>query len=488
MPSDSAVDVVYVLGSGSKWYNNEIRYSIRSIQQNLSGYRKIFVVGADPGFLTGVIHVPCNDIYRGNADGNIIHKILHLIKTTGNQLTDEFVFMSDDQFFLMPFDARDLKLYYCVDMAQVPDTYFPNLTWRNRLKHTRDYLIAGGKTAYNFDVHIPVLFNKELFSAIFSSCNYATGAGYTIVSVYANNLQNGVPVKLSGEKAEFFRPMSLADINYFAQSATFLAINDSGLNPSMKEFLENQFPKPSIYETMIPLTEKSQEIYCWLDDPSRTFDAGVALYLRYGINRYLKISFTHAGDTVHNRTRLVTALCAISGYPYLKGLSVKNDFVSKINAPVVPTNTSDSDKEPVEFVNGSYRIKKHPTVNYDKLPQELKVKFDENIRLNREISSNHAVMAGSSDQQQRSDLLKRNEELLKVKHENWDAIDNHLATAPKDSNNEVVDTAQAVDHQKKITAARSYISRNKASKDPKIQQKVQSRIQELKSYGITVKT
>jgi len=480
--------VVYVLGSGSKWHNNEIRYSIRSIQQNLSGYRKIFIVGSDPGFLTGVIHVPCYDIYRGNADANIIHKILHLIKTTGDQLTDEFVFMSDDQFFLKQVRASDLKLYYSLDMTQVQASYFPNLTWRNRLKRTRDALMAEGKTAYNCDVHIPVLFNKDHFSAVFSSYDYATGLGYTIVSLYANNIPDVSPAKLSGEKAEFFRPMSQTDIDQLTRSATFLAINDNGLNASMKEFLENQFPKPSKYEIMIPLTAKSQEIYSWLDDPSRSFDAGVALYLRYGINRYLKITFTHAGDTVHNRTRLVTALCAISGYPYLKGLSVKNDFVSKINAPPVPAVSSLSDHEPVEFLKGSYRIKKHPTVNYDKLPQDLKVKFDDNIRLNREISSNHAVMAGSPDQQERSDLLNRNEELLKAKQENWDAIDSYLATAPKDSNNEIVDTAQAMDIQKKITAARSYISRNKASVDPKIQEKVQSRIQELKSYGITVKT
>ena len=39
----SKIDVVYVLGTGSKWHNNEIRFSLRALEKNLRDYRHIYV-------------------------------------------------------------------------------------------------------------------------------------------------------------------------------------------------------------------------------------------------------------------------------------------------------------------------------------------------------------------------------------------------------------------------------------------------------------
>ena len=39
------MDVVYILGKGSVWKDNEIRYSLRSIEKHLTGFDRVFIVG-----------------------------------------------------------------------------------------------------------------------------------------------------------------------------------------------------------------------------------------------------------------------------------------------------------------------------------------------------------------------------------------------------------------------------------------------------------
>lgn len=487
MSDTTEMDVVYVLGSGSKWQNNEIRYSIRSVQKYLSGYRNIYVVGADPGFLSCVIHVPCNDQYRDNADGNMIHKFLALINAAGKQLSDTFIYMCDDFFLLKPIHVSEIKHWYSIDLAKAPESYFASRLWMNRLKRTRDVLLSKGLPALHFDLHLPFPFDKNRFPEIFSRYDYTKGIGYTIVSLYANNLSDINAVKLQGEKTDVFKSLALEQITAQVQVCTFMAVNDNGLNQDMKSFLKDRFPEPSKYEIMIQSKTKFQEIITWLDDPQKQFHVGLDLYVRYGWNRFLKINLQRTGDTKLNRMRLLSALCSLVSYPYEKASAVRTQFVADHNMKVSESLPSRIEDHQESKASRSYRIKKHPTVNYDKLPADLKVLYDNNVVLNREIASRHALMAASGDDAQRSRLVKEIQEMLSTKQDNWQKIDTYLAIAPKDEKNEIIDCNLAVDIQKKITAARSYISRNKSNDNPAVKEKVDARIAELKSYGITVK-
>jgi hypothetical protein len=70
------IDVVYILGTGSYWRNNEIRFSLRALERNLRGIRKIWIVGDYPDFIKNINHIPFKDELLNNADGNIIRKVL----------------------------------------------------------------------------------------------------------------------------------------------------------------------------------------------------------------------------------------------------------------------------------------------------------------------------------------------------------------------------------------------------------------------------
>jgi hypothetical protein len=45
-------NLLYILGSGSKWQNNEIRYSIRSAEKYVGNLGRVFIVGEFPKFLS----------------------------------------------------------------------------------------------------------------------------------------------------------------------------------------------------------------------------------------------------------------------------------------------------------------------------------------------------------------------------------------------------------------------------------------------------
>ena len=51
------MDVVYILGTGSTSNDNEIRYSLRSIEKYLIGFNVVYIVGECPKFLKGIIHL-----------------------------------------------------------------------------------------------------------------------------------------------------------------------------------------------------------------------------------------------------------------------------------------------------------------------------------------------------------------------------------------------------------------------------------------------
>jgi len=58
------MDIVYVLGSGSEWDDNEIRFSLRSVEKYLTGVGNVYIIGKKPNFLKDIIHRSVPDSYK----------------------------------------------------------------------------------------------------------------------------------------------------------------------------------------------------------------------------------------------------------------------------------------------------------------------------------------------------------------------------------------------------------------------------------------
>jgi hypothetical protein len=241
------IDVVYVLGTGSNWSNNEIRFSLRSLEKNLKGMGRVFIVGELPDFIQGVVHIQHPDEY-GPAipDGNIIKKVLRAIADPS--LSENFLFINDDHVLLKPVVAEKIPYFHKGDLNSFPDSYFENKNrWRKTLKRTRDVLNFKGLTALHFDCHTPMLINKTLFPEVMGQFDYGVDKGYTMKSLYANSA--GVkPILLEGQKKVVFEHYTKSQLDERLKSCSFLSFNDGGLNLELKIWLNEKFPKMSKYE------------------------------------------------------------------------------------------------------------------------------------------------------------------------------------------------------------------------------------------------
>ena len=60
------IDILYIVGTGSHWNNYELRYSLRTLEKYGKNIGRVFVSGANPGFLSDkiiYINIPDIDIF-----------------------------------------------------------------------------------------------------------------------------------------------------------------------------------------------------------------------------------------------------------------------------------------------------------------------------------------------------------------------------------------------------------------------------------------
>jgi hypothetical protein len=293
-------DIVFPLGTGSKWSNNEIRFAIRTIYKNLKGFRNIYIIGEDPGFLHGpnLFIIPFTDPYNPNknADGNIITKVLRACLEPN--LSDNFLFINDDNYIIKPMHVNDIYPFHKGNMNDIDPNTFDKSIWGRRLGRTRMHLLNHGQQPLHFDHHAPIMFNKALFQEIVKQYDYSGDIGLTIKSLYGSHVYPDAPV-MKGEKVAIFKPSKFAEINTFLKSALFAASNDPGLNDSFKYWLYTNFPDPSPLETTFP-SDKILAVAKWVAS-GKDYDEGVQLYSQHiPFKANLKRLFTH------NKSSLLT--------------------------------------------------------------------------------------------------------------------------------------------------------------------------------------
>ncbi len=282
---EKLTDVVYALGNGSAWNNNEIRFSLRGLEKNGINCGKIFIVGVFPDFLSGkIIHIPAEDIYNPtvNADGNIARKVL--AACADKRLSHDFLFINDDHVILKPVDLKAIPSFHKGDMNSYPDKYWSANQWRCRLKKTREILNQRGLTALHFDCHTPIMLNKKVFPKVMAEFPIFEGIGLTMKSLYGNCVCTGSCKLLDEEKKTVFTGLTLDQITKKLSGCCYMSFNDSGLNNSLKSWLYHQFPDRSRWETTDP-DDRTLEILKWVDG-DRDFTQGVRLFEKYlhGVN------------------------------------------------------------------------------------------------------------------------------------------------------------------------------------------------------------
>lgn len=288
MKKSNEIDLVYVLGTGSCWKDNELRFSLRSVEKNLRNYRRIYIIGHKPEFIKNVIHIPCDDIFKPtvNPDGNIIHKVLRACQVRG--LSNNFLFMNDDYLILKPVDATQIPAYHKGNMNTFSQKYFENGFWRTRLHKTFKILQKKNLSTWHYDGHIPIIINKKKFPEIMSMFDYEKNYGYCMKSLYANVAYKS-GIHIGSVKKVIFRPYILEMYDQKFSNCVFAAVNDNGIIPYFKRWIFGKFPEPSQYEKIFDNAVLAA--LAWFNS-EKDIKKGIVIYQQYGksgnVKKYFK--------------------------------------------------------------------------------------------------------------------------------------------------------------------------------------------------------
>ncbi len=233
-------------GFGSRWNDTELRFCLRSIEQHLSGYGDIFIIGHKPSWLINVHHVHFRDNTKVMAkEGNIFRKVM--LAAVLRAVTPDFLFFNDDHFLLQPFDAASFPYHYSgtlQDQAERNDLY--GNTVRNTLRLLRWH--KDGESPWplpNYDTHCPILYNSYKFKKL-AVANFDIDYGYCIKTLYCDmNDIKGEPYPDLKINTPVQHP---SEIHRMIKGRPYFSIGDKATGEPMLKTLQTLYPRKSSYE------------------------------------------------------------------------------------------------------------------------------------------------------------------------------------------------------------------------------------------------
>ena len=240
------IDVCYKIGWDKKWKDYEcLRYSIRSAAKNFKNLRNVVIVGELPDWASSeIVHIKAHDPYK-DKDSNIIHKLL--ITSREESISDDFVNMSDDQFFLQPVNLEQLYPYNLDSDLEKMAAVKKVSPYGKKIQNTLRILGEQGLPTHDYECHIPMLINKAKYLEILSSYAYDKDmlCGNTI---YFNNLEHFKEIPVENVRAYFRRQTNKNNIERLTKGKLFLNLKKTALNEPMKNFIQGNFPEKTKYE------------------------------------------------------------------------------------------------------------------------------------------------------------------------------------------------------------------------------------------------
>jgi hypothetical protein len=234
------LDLVYILRAGSRWRNNELRYSLRSIEENFESPGKVFIVGVCPRWVDtkNVTFIQEDDPY-GDKVRNAIHKIKRACKD--DRISERFILMNDDFYFMKK--IRAIKLFNRGTLFQAKRDHKTKAGYYYKaISNTYEMLLnLGIKFPMDFEMHCPIVFEKKKFLRVADRIE-GSNRTYLFRSVYYN---------LNEEKSWRHTDVKIYNTNDLGkyQNADIVSSSDAvATDPKFQRWLARKFKKESKYE------------------------------------------------------------------------------------------------------------------------------------------------------------------------------------------------------------------------------------------------
>lgn len=159
-----ADDLVYLVRPGNR--NEELRWSLRSVEVNMPG-RRVWIVGHKPDWLTGVEHIPTRQ--EGHKHQNTLANLAAACEH--EEVSEKFVLFNDDFFVLRP--LGEVPVLHRGTLNEFIERYRrphvgAELGWWRRAVETRKSLAMLGHDpdmALSYELHVPLPMCRETWLA-----------------------------------------------------------------------------------------------------------------------------------------------------------------------------------------------------------------------------------------------------------------------------------------------------------------------------------
>lgn len=228
------LDVVYfVKESGS---NPELIYSVRSICKNLQFKHLWFIGGCPQGILP--------DFYQhferiSSIKTHNTRKMFEVVCEI-DEISEDFIFFNDDFFVMRPTDEILPRWYGTLeDKAALTELmYGTNTRWSRALYTADEELYQRGYATCNFELHVPMIFNKKKLKKIIKEFPN-TPCKRSLYGNYYELYKTGVE-----------RPDGkIHSLELTLFNNDFLSTDDRSFKKGeIGRYIKQQFPNPSKYE------------------------------------------------------------------------------------------------------------------------------------------------------------------------------------------------------------------------------------------------
>ena len=247
------MDIIYILGKGSKHDNIELRMSLRSICKYGRNIGRVIVAGYPCDWLSDeVVKVPIEDKY-GRKHLNIVN----CIETLADKgiVEGEFLYSSDDHFYVKPVDFDNYPVYFkglaLRNTARLGERCYG---YHLSLKQTRELLERHNLPVINYEQHCNTHINARIFrdykDIIHESYQLDRGSPPTTLAM---NIWRTLPdgpkeiVKRGDIKVNYAR--TVAEIRSLIGNSECFSIGDSAFAmPALMEFFKREFPDKCRFE------------------------------------------------------------------------------------------------------------------------------------------------------------------------------------------------------------------------------------------------
>lgn len=228
-----AIDIVYFLKD--ELINEELRYSLRSVEKNLP-HRKVWFYGGCPKDIKPDKHVHVEQI--GNTKYNRVSNMIRLA-CENDSITEDFYLFNDDFFVMIPVEdippIHGYSLYrHIVEIEDRHDTTPTN--YSRQLRKCAARLSEKEQTTLNYALHYPLKVNRakalETLEC-FPDCpmfRSLYGNMHQIGGVYSKDCK----VKIGG--------------TYDPESPFLSTTNKSFRSNPVGDFIRQSFPEPCRFE------------------------------------------------------------------------------------------------------------------------------------------------------------------------------------------------------------------------------------------------